>query len=200
MRNWVIACRVFEDALDFLQIKQRFPNWTIHYLPARLHLRPDELKMRVFDAIQAARRCGAGACCLYGQCFPDIDHCLTQQGVFRAPCAHCFEIFLGPERYRRLTAEETGTYFIEKQLIVNFDDYCWKPMELHDPAIRRWYFEHYRQIVYIRQPNDPNLAGSAEALAKRLGLPLRIEDADYRDLDAVLVETITRCETGLPPR
>lgn len=196
MRNWIVACQVFEDALDFLRIEQRFPNWAIRFLPARLHLRPNELKMRVFDEIQTARRCGAAACCLYGQCFPDIDHCLTQQGVFRVPGAHCFEILLGPGRHRRLTTEETGTYFVEKQLIVHFDDYCWKPLELHDPAILRWYFEHYRQIVYIRQPNDPDLAGRAEALAKRIGLRLRIEDTDYRDLEAGLVETITRCETG----
>jgi hypothetical protein len=195
MRNRIIACRVFEDALDFLQIERRFPDWEVRFLPARLHLRPEELKRRLSEEISAARGLGAAACCLYGQCFPDIDGCLARDGAPRVPCAHCFEIFLGPDRYRRLTEEETGSYFVEKRLIVNFDDYCWKPLELEDPRMRKWYFEHYRRVIYIRQPMDPDLAAPAEALAKRIGLPLRIEDADYRALEAGLLETITRCET-----
>jgi len=195
----MIACRVFEDALDYLQIERRFANWRIRYLPARLHLRPDELKQRLSDEISAARHRGGAACCLYGRCFPDIDHHLAQQDVPRVPCAHCFEIFLGFDRYRRLTEEETGTYFLERQLIVHFDEYCWEPLELHDPELRGWYFEHYRQMIYIRQPRDPDLAAPAEALAKRVGLPLRIEDADYRDLESALAETIKGCKSALPP-
>jgi hypothetical protein len=195
MKKRIIACRVFEEALDYLKINTRFPQWVMRYLPARLHLRPEELRKRLAEEAAAAKQSDTSACCLYGQCFAGIDEELAPHAIPRVPCGHCFEIFLGADRYRKMIEEEPGIFFLEKQLLVNFDDYCWRPLELDDPQMRRWYFEHYRQMVYIRQPMDPDLQKTAEEVSDRIGLSLRIEDADYSELENNLVETIKRCDT-----
>ena len=195
MRKRIIACRVFEGALDYLNIGDRFPQWTIRYLPARLHLQPEELRKRLAEEVADARHLDTPACCLFGQCFAEIDEQLAPHGIPRVPCGHCFEIFLGADRYRAMIEEEPGSFFLEQQLLANFDDYCWKPLELDDPQMRSWYFEHYRQVVYIRQPMDPDLRKTAGEVSDRIGLSLRIEDADYSELDHHLVETIKRCDT-----
>jgi hypothetical protein len=194
MRNRIIACKVFEDALNYLQIEQRFPKWKIRYLPARLHLRPEELRKRLSGEIEIARQNGIAACCLYGHCFADIDSYLADWKIHRVPCGHCFEIFLGPDRYQKLIEKETGTMFLEKHQVIHFDDLCWKPLELDDPMMRKWYFEHYRKLVYIRQPMDPDLRAETKTIADRVGLSLRVENADYTDLEAHLIETIKRSE------
>ena len=200
MRNRIIACRVFEDALQYLQIEGRFPQWAIRYLPARLHLYPEELRKRLSGEIELARRNGIAACCLYGHCFADIDAHLAKLKSLRVPCGHCSEIFLGPERYQKLIDKETGTLFLEKHQVIHFDDLFWKPLELDDPMMRKWYFAHYRKLVYIRQPMDSDLRAEINAITDRTGLSLRVENADYTDLETRLMETIRRCENARQPR
>ncbi len=192
MKNCLIACRVFEDALHFLEIPRRFPDLEIRWLPAHLHLRPDELQRRISLEIAEARGREKRACCLFGLCFPGIDYALQALSVPRIACSHCFEIFLGTERYRRITETVPGSFFLEKRLLLNFDEYCWKPLELYDPMMRSWYFEHYRRVVYIRQPLDPDLTDQARRVADRLSLSLRVEDADYSELEAKLVSILER--------
>ncbi len=183
----LIACRVFEDALRFLEIPRRFPDVTIRFLPAHLHLRPDELKKRISGEIAEARRCGATPICLYGQCFPGIGHLLGKLSVPRVQCSHCFEIFLGANRYAQLIDAAAGTFFLEKHLLLDFEESCWKPLELDDPMLRAEYFAHYRKLVYIRQPLDPEILQTAESIAARLELAFQVEDADYRDLEKRLI-------------
>ena len=190
MKNCIIACRVFEDALRFLEIPRRFPDLQIRYLPAHLHLRPDELRQRISLEIAEAHRRKERACCLFGQCFPGIDTALHALSVPRIACSHCFEIFLGTERYRQMTEAVPGSFFLEKRLLLNFDEYCWQPLELYDPMMRSWYFEHYRRVIYIRQPLDPDLMDQARHVASRLSLSLHVEDADYTELEAKLVSIL----------
>jgi hypothetical protein len=190
MRKRIIACQVFEDALTFLGVRQRFSELTFHFLPAYLHLRPQDLEQQLAAAIADAHRGGKAVCCLYGQCFPAIDATLDRLSVPRVPCDHCFELFLGPDRHRQIVEAVPGSFFLEKHLLLNFDELCWKPLDLHDPELRNWYFKHYRQAIYIRQPLDPDLLSRSAAIAERIGLPLHVEDADYAALDARLNSTL----------
>ena len=52
--------------------------------------------------------------------------------------------------------------------------------------MREWYFEHYRQVVYIRQPMDPDLMKAVQAIAALLNLDVKVRDADYTDLISYL--------------
>lgn len=192
MKKRIIACHVFEDALNYLDIERRYPEVAVRYLPAHLHLRPAELQRRISLEIAEARRSKDAVCCLYGSCFPGIDHALGDLSVPRVPCSHCFEIFLGAERYRQLTEDEPGSFFLEKHLMLNFEECCWEPLELYDPMMRNWYFEHYRRMIYIRQPLDPDLTEPAKRIADKLSLKLHMEDADYTELEAKLATTIEK--------
>ena len=192
MTKRLIACRVFEDALHFLGIPRRFPDVELRWLPAHLHLRPDELQQRIALEISEAHRRGDTAYCLYGVCFPGIDQALAALAVPRVLCSHCFEVLLGTERYRQLTEDVPGSFFLEKRLLLNFDEHCWQPLELYDPMMRSWYFEHYQRVVYIRQPMDPNLIKEAKHVAARLSLSLHVEDADYTELAEKLVSLLEK--------
>jgi hypothetical protein len=179
----IIACNVFRSAMEYLGIQRRFPDLSLRYLPAHLHLQPLELKRRLLAEIETARKNHRSTGCLYGHCFEDIQSVLEEA---RVPCirtGHCFEILLGGHRFRRLIQDQAGTFFMERELLENFEAYCWTPLELHDPQMRAWYFEHYRRVTYIRQPLDTDLTDQARRIAETLDLDLQIVDADYEELE-----------------
>jgi hypothetical protein len=191
----LIACDAFRSALAYLKIQQRYAGLTIHYLPGHLHLRPVELKRRILEQIRLVRKGNKPAGCLYGHCFEDIDEVLQKAAMPRIQTAHCFEILLSGDRFRQIIQDQAGTFFMEKELIENFQKHCWEPLELHDPQMRAWYFEHYRQTVYIRQPLDPDLSAKARQIAEALDLKLHIADADYRELDRAVHHLIMDLDT-----
>ena len=77
---------------------------------------------------------------------------------------------------------------IEKEY--NFNDYCKKPLELDDPKMREWFFESYKRLLYIRQPQDPDLEPKISEIAGFLGLDHVVEEADYTELNVNLEEII----------
>jgi len=186
----IIACAVFKPAVDYLRLEKRYPGLRLTYLPSNLHLRPEGLKERLLEEITSAQKRNERVLCLYGNCFPDIDDLCQQHGAVRVPGHYCYEMLLGPERFRQLIDEMVGTYFLERDLILNFEEYCVAPLELHDEEMRRYCFERYQRVLYIRQPEDPDLVPQAGELAEFLELSLDISDADYSHLERKLIELI----------
>ena len=182
----LIACGVFRPALEHLGVEERYPRLRSHYLPSNLHLRPQDLRRQLSETITSARQRSERILCLYGTCFPDIEDFCRQRGVTKVPGLHCFETLLGSEQYESIINEMPGTYFLERDLILNFEEYCLEPLELHDEEIRKSFFEHYERIVYLRQPSDPDLLSKANELATFLQLSLEIRDADYSHLKKIL--------------
>jgi hypothetical protein len=190
MAPCIIACNVFRSAMEHLDIQRRYPDLSIRYLPAHLHLRPMELKRRLLAEIGEARDRRQPVGCLYGHCFEDIEDVLKEAGVPRIRAGHCFEILMGGDRFRQWIRDQAGTFFVEKELVENFEAYCWEPLELHDPQMRHWYFEHYRRVAYIRQPQDPDLTAAAQRIAEALDLGLQVVEADYGELEHALHQLI----------
>ena len=186
----IIACAVFKPALEYLQLGKRYLNLRLTYLPPNLHLSPQELKNRLLKEITSAQKRNEWVICLYGDCFPGIDDFCKQHMAIRVPGHYCYEILLGNERFRQLITEMVGTYFAEKDLILNFEEYCVRPLELHDEEMRRYCFGQYRRLLYVRQPSDPNLVPRAGEVAEFLGLPLDISDVDYSYLEKNLIELL----------
>jgi hypothetical protein len=176
----IIACAVFMGAIEHLQLKKRYHNIRLTYLPARLHLRPAELKKRLQHEVSKAKAKGERIICLYGDCFPDIDGFCKRHGIIKVPGSYCYEMLLGSERFKQLIDETTGTYFLEEGLIINFED----------EEMRRQCFEHYKRLLYIRQPSDKNLVPRASELAQLLELSLEIQDADYSHIEKILTQLL----------
>ncbi len=186
----IIACAVFMLAIEHLQLTKRFQDIHLTYLPARLHLKPVELKKRLQREVSRARAKGERIICLYGDCFPGIDDFCKKRRIIKVPGSYCYEMLLGGERFKQLVDETMGTYFLEEGLIINFEDFCMEPLELQDEEMRRQCFEHYKKLLYIRQPADPDLIPRASELAQFLGLSLEIQDADYSHIDKTLTELL----------
>ena len=186
----VIACGVFRPALEYLDLENRYPRLRSHYLPSNLHLRPQDLKRQLSETINSARQRNERILCLYGNCFPDIEDFCRHQGVTKVPGLHCFETLLGSKQYENIINEMPGTYFLERDLILNFEEYCLEPLELHDEEMRKSFFEHYERTVYLRQPADPDLLSKANELATFLQLSLEIWDADYAHLEQILTDLL----------
>jgi hypothetical protein len=186
----IIACRVFKPALEYLELESRYPGIRLTYLPPVLHLKPQELGKYLRREIIAAERNNERIICLYGDCFPGIsDYCRRHEAI-RVPGSYCWEMFLGSARFQGLLEENAGTYFIEKELLLNFKDYCIEPLELYDKEIRDMFFQHYHRLLYVRQPTDPDLVPEATELAHFLDLALEVEDADYTHLEKELIKLL----------
>ena len=186
----IIACAVFKSALDYLQLNTRYPDLRLTYLSSNLHMRPQELEERLTQEIDSAHKSNERVICLYVNCFPDIEEVCERYGVMKVPGHYCYEMLLGISRFTQLINEMAGTYFLERDLILNFKTFCLEPLELHDEEMRKLCFEHYHRLLYIRQPSDPNLVPKAGDLAQFLELSLEIRDADYSHLESKLVDLI----------
>lgn len=182
----IVACSVFKDAITYLADWIGDRPFSFSYLPSNLHLRPRDLETSLLKSIRTAKAASACTACLYGQCFEDIDHRIAPENVVKIPCNHCYEILLGSRRYQDIMAEEAGTFFVEKDLLLNFDEFCRIPLELDDPELRNMYFQHYQRIVYIRQPLDPDLSQQVQSVANLLDLKSTVVEADYSQLKAFL--------------
>ena len=186
----IIACAVFMPVIEHLKLQKKYPNTHLTYLPARLHLKPAELKKRLQREVSRAKAKGERIICLYGECFPGIADFCKQHRITKVPGSYCYEMLLGSNRFKKLVDETTGTYFLEEGLIINFEDCCAQPLELQDEEMRRQCFEHYKRLLYIRQPADPDLIPRASELAQFLGLSLEVQDADYSHIDRTLTELL----------
>ena len=186
----IIACGVFKPAIEYLQLERRYPKLRLTYLPSKLHLKPQELKRWLLREITEAKKRNERIICLYGECFPDISDFCRQHGICKVPGAYCYEMLLGTERFKQIIDETAGTYFLEEDLIINFEEYCMRPLELEDEEMRKQCFEHYRRLLYVRQPSDPDLLTKASELANFLEVSLEIRDADYSHLEKSLIELL----------
>ena len=176
------ACGVFRSALENMGIRHRFPDMKIDYLLPYLHHYPIELRKRLAKVIRRAHALRHKVVCLYGKCFPDIDAFLQEKEATRPGGGHCYEMLLGRHTYETIMYEEPGTYFLEKEILMNFSEYCVEPLELNDPQMRKWFFERYKTLLYIHQPGDPDLWDQAHKIAQFLNLRLQVKEAYYTDL------------------
>lgn len=192
------ACGVFRSALENMGICDRFPEIEIDYLLPYLHHYPIELRKRLTKVIRRAHNLRQKVVCLYGKCFPDIDAFLQERGATRPTGGHCYEMLLGHRAYESIIDEEPGTYFLEKEILMNFSEYCIKPLELHDPQMRKWFFERFKTLLYIHQPGDPDLWEQAHEIAKFLNLHLQVKEADYTDLKRGVERDIQKACTIFP--
>ena len=191
-RQTIIACGVFRFSLDYLRLSHRFPHVRVRYLPPNLHMNPRLLEIRLIKEMNAAVKRGERITCLYGDCFPGIGECCERFGAVKARGCHCYEMLLGGAQFQKLIDETAGTFFLERELITDFERCCSEPLELYDEEMRKEFFKHYKKLVYVRQPADPDLGPRATELARFLELALEIRDSDYSHLERELKDLIQK--------
>jgi hypothetical protein len=101
-------------------------------------------------------------------------------------------MFAGEERFRRVSEEKPGTFFLTDWLVRNFDRAVVRGLGLdRDPELKTMVFGNYEALMYLRQVPNPRLAEKAEKISEYLGLPLEIVDVGLGELEdrlAALVE------------
>lgn len=186
----IIACGVFRPVLEQLKLVERFPGLNVTYIPSNLHINPHGLKNYLLKKIISSQKMNERVICLYGECFQDIDILCKEYGVIKIEGHHCYEIFLGRGKFREIMNENAKTYFLEKDLVLNFEEYCVKPLELYDEEMKELFFKNYERLVYVRQSSDPDLIPTVNNIADFLGLFIIVRDADYSNFEKSLIDLI----------
>lgn len=178
----VLAANELTDAVD------------VHYLPANLHNRPEQivpsLRMligeHIVDEPERPVLLGYADCGTGGH----IDALVAEMPQLRRlPGAHCYEFFAGAELFTALHDDQPGTFYLTDFLAKHFDALVWQGLGLdRHPELRPMYFGNYTRVVLLSQATDEALIEAGRQAADRLGLVFEHRHVGLRPFaDAVTV-------------
>ena len=142
-------------------------------LPAKLHHTPQLIAGAVEQALAEYADQYAEVFVAYGDCgtVGELDKVLDKYNAQRIPGEHCFEFFAGADAYQKIVDDEVGSFFLTDFLVKLFDQFVIKGLGLDRyPELFDVYFEHYTQMVYLAQTEDPKLQAKAQLHAKAFGM------------------------------
>ena len=115
---------------------------------------------------------GYADCGTYGA----LDEVCARRGLSRLAGLHCYDVFGGADRLRKLFEAEPGTYVLTDFLVRSFARTVVAELGLDRyPELRDDYFAHYTRMVWLAQrPDDEELGVLARRAAERIGLPLTV--------------------------
>lgn len=184
MKTLLLACGALSR--EVIALRDRH-GWSadVYCVPALLHNTPGRIAPAVEKRIIEMRDRYQRVIVVYGDCGTSgaLDEALARLGVERISGPHCFEQY-GGALHDALLEQTPGTFFLTDFLVRHFDGLVWRGLGLDRfPQLRDDYFGHYEQIVYFAQTDDAVLRSRAEQAAARLGLPLRVEQSGFGDLE-----------------
>jgi hypothetical protein len=176
-RSLVIACGALaREIRQLIQINQ----WThvhLECLPASLHNTPNKIPARLAAKLDAVRGHYDRILIAYADCGTagEIDKLIAKESnVIRLDGPHCFSVLAGEQQHDAIMADTPGTFWLTDFLVRHFKTMVIQSLGLDKhPELKRLYFEHYQQAVYISQTDDEKLLASAQEAANFLGLKLR---------------------------
>ncbi len=189
------------------EIRSLTPSWDptgrldVHYLPAPLHNRPEQIVPALRESIDAHLTeahdrvligyadCGTGG--LLDAAISDMV--ADGLDVERIPGAHCYEFFTGSIDFAELHEAELGTFFLTDYLARHFDQLIWKTFKLDKhPELIGMMFAHYKRVVYLAQTSDPEqlaaLTEKGRDAASQLGLEFEVRHTGLDPFHDVVVE------------
>jgi hypothetical protein len=168
-------------------------------LPPLLHNRPDRIAGEVDRLAGQLQQRYATVAVGYADCgtYGALDEVCERRGLARLPGLHCYDVYGGADRMRRMFETQPGTYVLTDFLVRSFDRTVVAELGLDRyPELREDYFAHYTRVVWHAQRPDDELRASAERAAARIGLPLTVVPTGHagleRALAALLPETSAR--------
>ena len=165
----------------------------IYGVPALLHLYPSRIVDELREKLYNLRPRYEKLVVVYGDCGTSgkLEPLLDEVGASRLRGPHCYEMFAGEERFAEISERRPGTFFLTDWLVRNFDRAVVRGLGLDRyPELKPTLFGNYEAVLYLRQVQNPRLAGKAREIAEYLGLPLEIEDVGLGELEERLAALV----------
>lgn len=192
----VIACGALAREITELKKTYGWDHLHLICIDAKLHLRPALIPDRLREIIRSHKDNFDRIFVAYADCGTggEIDRVIAEEGegIERLPGAHCYQFFVGEERFAALSDAEPGTFYLTDFLAQHFERFVIKPLQLEQhPELRDAFFGNYRRLVYLSQTRSEELLAAARDAAERLELDFEHVHCGYGGLETGLHDFIT---------
>ena len=191
----IIACGAL--AQEIVQLK-KLNGWNhlhLKCLDAELHNRPHLIAGKLREKIAQHRNEYNNIFVAYADCGSggEIDRVLEDENIERLPGAHCYSFFAGEQRFKEISEQELGSFYLTDFLAKHFERLVIRGLKLDQyPELRNQYFGNYTRVVYLSQEDNPSVRSLAKNAALFLGLDFEHEHCGYGDLQTGLESQVIK--------
>ena len=181
----IIACGALAQEIVQLQTLNGWNHLHLKCLDAELHNRPHLIAGKLKEKIAQHRNEYNNIFVAYADCGSggEIDRVLEDENIERLPGAHCYSFFAGEQRFKEISEQELGSFYLTDFLAKHFERLVIKGLKLDQhPELRDQYFGNYTRVVYLSQEDNPSVRSLAKNAALFLGLDFEHEHCGYGDL------------------
>jgi len=181
----IIACGALAQEIVQLQTLNSWNHLHLKCLDAELHNRPHLIAGKLREKIAQHRNEYNNIFVAYADCGSggEIDRVLEDENIERLPGAHCYSFFAGEQRFKEISEQELGSFYLTDFLAKHFERLVIKGLKLDQhPELRDQYFGNYTRVVYLSQEDNPSVRSLAKNAALFLGLDFEHEHCGYGDL------------------
>ena len=191
----IIACGALAQEIVQLQKLNGWNHLHLKCLDAELHNRPHLIAGKLREKIAQHRNEYNNIFVAYADCGSggEIDRVLEDENIERLPGAHCYSFFAGEQRFKEISEQELGSFYLTDFLAKHFQRLVIKGLKLDQhPELRDQYFGNYTRVVYLSQEDNPSLRSLAKNAALFLGLDFEHEHCGYGDLQTGLESQVLK--------
>lgn len=191
----IIACGALAQEIVQLQTLNGWNHLHLKCLDAELHNRPHLIAGKLREKIAQHRNEYNNIFVAYADCGSggEIDRVLEDENIERLPGAHCYSFFAGEQRFKEISEQELGSFYLTDFLAKHFERLVIKGLKLDQhPELRDQYFENYTRVVYLSQEDNPSVRSLAKNAALFLGLDFEHEHCGYGDLQTGLESQVLK--------
>ena len=191
----IIACGALAQEIVQLQTLNGWNHLHLKCLDADLHNRPHLIAGKLREKIAQHRNEYNNIFVAYADCGSggEIDRVLEDENIERRPGAHCYSFFAGEQRFKEISEQELGSFYLTDFLAKHFQRLVIKGLKLDQhPELRDQYFGNYTRVVYLSQEDNPSLRSLAKNAALFLGLDFEHEHCGYGDLQTGLESQVLK--------
>ena len=191
----IIACGALAQEIVQLQTLNGWNHLHLKCLDAELHNRPHLIAGKLREKIAQHRNEYNNIFVAYADCGSggEIDRVLEDENIERLPGAHCYSFFAGEQRFKEISEQELGSFYLTDFLAKHFERLVIKGLKLDQhPELRDQYFGNYTRVVYLSQEDNPSVRSLAKNAALFLGLDFEHEHCGYGDLQSDLESQVLK--------
>ena len=191
----IIACGALAQEIVKLQTLNGWNHLHLKCLDAELHNRPHLIAGKLREKIAQHRNEYNNIFVAYADCGSggEIDRVLEDENIERLPGAHCYSFFAGEQRFKEISEQELGSFYLTDFLAKHFERLVIRGLKLDQyPELRNQYFGNYTRVVYLSQEDNPSLRALAKNAALFLGLDFEHEHCGYGDLQTGLESQVLK--------